>query len=52
MKSRFVVGLMIAAIIGLTALCVYQNHVIQAQAYELRVIWSFIQAGCPFNQLH
>jgi len=50
--NKFVFALLIVAIIGVTALCVYQNHVIQVQRQEIQTMLRFIFAGCPFDLLH
>lgn len=47
MKSRIAVGLLVLATISLTALCVYQQRVIDHQRELIIAFWKFVQAGCP-----
>ncbi len=45
--SRIAIGLLIGAVIGLTALVVREGQIIQLQRNLIIDLWQFIQAGCP-----
>lgn len=49
---RFVLAVLVGAVIGLLYVNWYEAQVIQAQRHVIYEMWDFIQAGCPTSMLH
>lgn len=49
MKTRIALGLLIGAVLGLTALNIYESHIIAAQRHLLVEMFYFLQQSCPIR---
>lgn len=47
MKTRIALGLLIGAVFALTALNIYESHIIAAQRHLLLEMYVYIVNGCP-----
>jgi hypothetical protein len=45
--SQIAIGLLLGAVIALTALVVREAHIIAAQRDLIRLMWEYVQEGCP-----